>query len=203
VRAKYAFAHGNFVADRPRTNKFAAYFKMLQIGAAQGIDGIGSLIAPVPTSFISRMALEAASDKRIRGMHYYSVLRRRRREACHRGNHKLTTGQFTLRATRSRSKRPRALQPLLRNLVTRELFAALRQGGWLRYNLSRFRLRRYTSGHRRGSHGSCADLLMLTIGDYIREGKRLPSHRARGSEVPFGPVNGAAIGQSGSVLGVP
>jgi predicted RNase H-like HicB family nuclease len=43
------------------------------------------------------------------------------------------------------------------------------------------------------------DLLMLTIGDYIREGKRLPKpSRRRGA-----PVNGAAIGQGGSVLGVP
>jgi hypothetical protein len=45
---------------------------MLQIGAAQGIDGIGSLMATVPTSFISKMATQAASDKRICGMHYYS-----------------------------------------------------------------------------------------------------------------------------------
>ena len=95
VRAKYAFAHGNFVAGRPTHEQIRGYFKMLQIGAAQGIDGIGSLIAPVPTSFISRMALQAASDKRICGMHYYSGFGAAAVKHAIEVNHMLTTGQFT------------------------------------------------------------------------------------------------------------
>ena len=95
VRAKYAFAHGNFVAGRPTHEQIRGYFKMLQIGAAQGIDGIGSLIAPVPTSFISRMALEAASDKRLSGMHYYSGFGAAAVKHAIEVNHKLTAGQFT------------------------------------------------------------------------------------------------------------
>ncbi len=95
VRAKFAFAHGNFVADRPTHEQIRGYFKMLQIGAAQGIDGIGSLMAPVPTSFISRMALQAASDKRIRGMHYYSGFGAAAVKHAIEVNHRLTEGQFT------------------------------------------------------------------------------------------------------------
>lgn len=95
VRAKFAFAHGNFVAGRPTHEQIRGYFKMLQIGAAQGIDGIGSLVAPVPTSFISRMALEAASDKRIHGMHYYSGFGAAAVKHAIEVNHMLTAGQFT------------------------------------------------------------------------------------------------------------
>jgi hypothetical protein len=94
VRAKYAFAHGNFVAGRPTHEQIRGYFKMLQIGAAQGIDGIGSLIAPVPTSFMSRMALEAATDKRLSGMHYYSGFGAAAVKHAIEVNHKLTAGQF-------------------------------------------------------------------------------------------------------------
>jgi len=95
VRAKYAFAHGNFVAGRPTHEQIRGYFKMLKIGAAQGIDGIGSLMAEVPTSFISRMALQAASDKRFRGMHYYSGFGAAAVKHALEVNHKLTAGQFT------------------------------------------------------------------------------------------------------------
>ena len=96
VRAKFAFAHGNFVADRPTREQIRGYFKMLQIGAAQGIDGIGSLVAPVPTSFISRMAREAASDKRICAMHYYSGFGAAAVKHAIEVNHMLTAGQFTV-----------------------------------------------------------------------------------------------------------
>jgi hypothetical protein len=95
VRAKFAFAHGNFVAGRPTHEQIRGYFKMLQIGAAQGIDGIGSLMAPVPTTFISRMALQAASDKRLRGMHYYSGFGSAAVKHAIEVNHMLTAGQFT------------------------------------------------------------------------------------------------------------
>ena len=95
VRAKFAFAHGNFVAGRPTGEQIRGYLKMLQIGAAQGIDGIGSLMAPVPTSFISRMALQAASDKRICGMHYYSGFGAAAVKHAIEVNHMLTAGQFT------------------------------------------------------------------------------------------------------------
>jgi hypothetical protein len=94
VRAKFAFAHGNFVAGRPTHEQIRGYFKMLQIGAAQGIDGIGSLMAPVPTSFISKMAFEAASDKRICGMHYYSGFGAAAVKHAIEVNHRLATGQF-------------------------------------------------------------------------------------------------------------
>ena len=96
VRAKFAFAHGNFVAGRPTHEQIRGYFKMLQIGAAQGIDGIGSLMAPVPTSFISRMALQAASDKRICGMHYYSGFGAAAVKNAIEVNHMLTSGHFTV-----------------------------------------------------------------------------------------------------------
>ncbi len=62
VKAKFAFAHGNFVADRPLGQQINGYMKMLGIGAAQGIDGIGSLMATIPTGFISKMADKAATD---------------------------------------------------------------------------------------------------------------------------------------------
>lgn len=94
VRAKFAFAHGNFVAGRPTHEQIRGYFKMLQIGAAQGIDGIGSLVAPVPTSFISRMALQSAADKRIEGMHYYSGFGAAAVKHAMEVNHMLTAGQF-------------------------------------------------------------------------------------------------------------
>jgi hypothetical protein len=96
VRAKFAFAHGNFVAGRPTHEQIRGYFKMLQIGAAQGIDGIGSLVAEVPTSFISRMAREAASDKRICAMHYYSGFGAAAVKHAIEVNHKLTEGRFTV-----------------------------------------------------------------------------------------------------------
>ena len=96
VRAKFAFAHGNFVAGRPTREQIRGYFKMLQIGAAQGIDGIGSLVASVPTSFISRMARESASDKRICPMHYYSGFGAAAVKHAIEVNHKLTEGQFTV-----------------------------------------------------------------------------------------------------------
>lgn len=95
VRAKFAFAHGNFVAGRPTHEQIRGYFKMLQIGAAQGIDGIGSLVAPVPTSFISRMAREAAADRRICGMHYYSGFGAAAVKHALEVNHMLTEGWFT------------------------------------------------------------------------------------------------------------
>ena len=93
VRAKFAFAHGNFVAGRPTHEQIRGYFKMLQIGAAQGIDGIGSLVAPVPMSFISRMARESAADKRICGMHYYSGFGAAAVKHAIEVNHMLTAGQ--------------------------------------------------------------------------------------------------------------
>lgn len=96
VRAKFAFAHGNFVAGRPTHEQIRGYFKMLKIGAAQGIDGIGSLVAPVPTSFISRMARESATDKRIAAMHYYSGFGAAAVKHAIEVNHMLTAGQFTV-----------------------------------------------------------------------------------------------------------
>lgn len=96
VRAKFAFAHGNFVAGRPTHEQIRGYFKMLKIGAAQGIDGIGSLVAPVPTSFISRMARESASDKRICAMHYYSGFGAAAVKHALEVNHMLTAGHFTV-----------------------------------------------------------------------------------------------------------
>jgi hypothetical protein len=94
VRAKFAFAHGNFVAGRPTHEQIRGYFKMLQIGAAQGIDGIGSLVAPVPMSFIARMASESASDKRICGMHYYSGFGAAAVKHALEVNQMLTAGQL-------------------------------------------------------------------------------------------------------------
>lgn len=96
VRAKFAFAHGNFVAGRPTHEQIRGYFKMLQIGAAQGIDGIGSLVAPVPTTFISRMARESASDKRISAMHYYSGFGAAAVKHALEVNHMLAAGRFTV-----------------------------------------------------------------------------------------------------------
>ena len=96
VRAKFAFAHGNFVVGRPTHEQIRGYFKMLKIGAAQGIDGIGSLVASVPTSFISRMARESATDKRIAAMHYYSGFGAAAVKHAIEVNHKLTAGQFTV-----------------------------------------------------------------------------------------------------------
>lgn len=95
VRAKFAFAHGNFVAGRPTSEQIRGYVKMLQIGAAQGIDGIGSLLATVPTSFISKMAVQAGSDKRICGMHYYSGFGAAAVKQAMEVNHKLSAGDFT------------------------------------------------------------------------------------------------------------
>lgn len=91
VKAKFAFAHGNFVAGRPTGEQIRGYFKMLQIGAAQGLDGIGSLMATVPTSFISKMASQAAADKRIRGMHYYSGFGAAAVKQAIETNHNLTS----------------------------------------------------------------------------------------------------------------
>jgi Methylenetetrahydrofolate reductase len=95
VKAKFAFAQGNFVSGRPTNEQIRGYFKMLQIGAAQGIDGIGSLMATVPTSFIAKMALQAASDKRLRGMHFYSGFGAAAVKQAIEVNHKLAAGQFT------------------------------------------------------------------------------------------------------------
>ena len=72
VKAKFAFAHGNFVQDRPFGQQINGYMKMLGIGMAQGIDGIGSLMSTIPTSFIEKMADRAATDKRVSAIHYYS-----------------------------------------------------------------------------------------------------------------------------------
>lgn len=94
VKAKFAFAHGNFVAGRPKGEQIRGYLKMLQIGAAQGVDGIGSLMANVPTSFISKMAAHAASDKRICGMHYYSGFGAAAVKQAIEINNKLASGQF-------------------------------------------------------------------------------------------------------------
>lgn len=97
VKAKFAFAHGNFVAGRPTSEQIRGYLKMLQIGAAQGLDGIGSLMATVPTSFIAKMALRAEGDngdKRIRGMHYYSGFGAAAVKQAVEVNHQLATGQF-------------------------------------------------------------------------------------------------------------
>jgi 5,10-methylenetetrahydrofolate reductase len=95
VRAKFAFAHGNFVVGRPTHEQIRGYFKMLQIGAAQGIDGIGSLMAEVPTSFMSKMALQSTTDKRLYGMHYYSGFGAAAVKHALEVNHKLTAGRFT------------------------------------------------------------------------------------------------------------
>lgn len=96
VSAKFAFAHGNFVQGRPRNEQIRGYVKMLQIGLAQGIDGIGSLMADVPTSFISKMATQAAGDKRICGMHYYSGFGAAAVKQAIEVNHKFAAGQFEI-----------------------------------------------------------------------------------------------------------
>jgi Methylenetetrahydrofolate reductase len=95
VKAKFAFAHGNFVADRPLGQQISGYMKMLGIGMAQGLDGIGSLMATIPTSFIAKMADCAASDKRICQTHYYSGFGAAAVKQALEVNHKLSNGQFT------------------------------------------------------------------------------------------------------------
>jgi 5,10-methylenetetrahydrofolate reductase len=94
VKAKFAFAHGNFVAERPTSEKIRGYFKMLQIGAAQGIDGIGSLMATIPASFVAKMADKAGSDKRISAVHYYSGFGAAAVKQALEVNYKFSTGQF-------------------------------------------------------------------------------------------------------------
>jgi 5,10-methylenetetrahydrofolate reductase len=93
VKAKFAFAHGNFVADRPLGQQISGYMKMLGIGAAQGIDGIGSLMATIPTSFVEKMADKAASDKRISVIHYYSGFGAAAVKQALEVNYKFATGQ--------------------------------------------------------------------------------------------------------------
>jgi hypothetical protein len=95
VKAKFAFAHGNFVADRPLGEQVRGYVKMLGIGAAQGIDGIGSLMATIPAGFIAKMADKAATDKRISAIHYYSGFGAAAVKQALEVNHKLATGRFT------------------------------------------------------------------------------------------------------------
>jgi 5,10-methylenetetrahydrofolate reductase len=94
VRAKFAFAHGNFVQDRPLPEKIRGYLKMLGIGAAQGIDGIGSLMAAVPAGFVAKMAERAAGDKRIAAIHYYSGFGAAAVKQALEVNHKFTMGQL-------------------------------------------------------------------------------------------------------------
>jgi 5,10-methylenetetrahydrofolate reductase len=93
VKAKFAFAHGNFVADRPLGQQIRGYMKMLGIGAAQGIDGIGSLMATIPTGFVTKMADKAAGDKRLAQMHYYSGFGAAAVKQALEVNHKFATGQ--------------------------------------------------------------------------------------------------------------
>jgi 5,10-methylenetetrahydrofolate reductase len=95
IKAKFAFAHGNFVAERPFGEQIRGYFKMLGIGAAQGLDGIGSLMATVPASFIEKMADKAATDKRISAIHYYSGFGAAAVKQALEVNHKFATGQFS------------------------------------------------------------------------------------------------------------
>jgi 5,10-methylenetetrahydrofolate reductase len=95
VKAKFAFAHGNFVAERPFGEQLRGYFKMLGIGAAQGIDGIGSLMATIPASFVAKMADKAATDKRISAIHYYSGFGAAAVKQALEVNHKFATGQFS------------------------------------------------------------------------------------------------------------
>ncbi len=95
VKAKFAFAHGNFVADRPLGEQIRGYFKMLGIGAAQGLDGIGSLLATVPAGFVGTMADKAATDKRISQIHYYSGFGAAAVKQALEVNHKFVTGQFS------------------------------------------------------------------------------------------------------------
>lgn len=93
VKAKFAFAHGNFVADRPLGQQISGYLKMLGIGAAQGIDGIGSLMATIPTGFVAKMADRAAGDKRLSAMHYYSGFGAAAVKQALEVNHKFANGQ--------------------------------------------------------------------------------------------------------------
>jgi methylenetetrahydrofolate reductase (NADPH) len=95
IKAKFAFAHGNFVADRPLGEQIRGYVKMLGIGAAQGIDGIGSLMATIPAGFIAKMADKAATDRRISAIHYYSGFGAAAVKQALEVNHKLATGQFS------------------------------------------------------------------------------------------------------------
>ncbi len=95
VKAKFAFAHGNFVADRPTGDQIRGYMKMLGIGMAQGLDGIGSLMATIPASFFAKMADRAATDKRISATHYYSGFGAAAVKQALEVNHKFATGQFS------------------------------------------------------------------------------------------------------------
>lgn len=92
VKAKFAFAHGNFVADRPFGQQIRGYMKMVGIGAAQGLDGIGSLMATIPTGFVAKMADRAAADKRISVMHYYSGFGAAAVKQALEVNHKFANG---------------------------------------------------------------------------------------------------------------
>jgi hypothetical protein len=96
VKAKFAFAHGNFVADRPFGQQVSGYMKMLGIGAAQGIDGIGSLMATVPSGFIGKMATKAAADKRVSAIHYYSGFGAAAVKQALEVNHQFANGQLTV-----------------------------------------------------------------------------------------------------------
>jgi 5,10-methylenetetrahydrofolate reductase len=93
VKAKFAFAHGNSVADRPFGEQIHGYMKMLGIGAAQGLDGIGSLMATIPAGFIAKMADRAAGDKRLSAIHYYSGFGAAAVKQALEVNHKFATGQ--------------------------------------------------------------------------------------------------------------
>lgn len=95
VKAKFAFAHGNFVADRPFDQQLRGYMKMLGIGLAQGVDGIGSLMSTIPASFFAKMADRAATDKRIAATHYYSGFGAAAVKQALEVNHKFATGQFS------------------------------------------------------------------------------------------------------------
>jgi len=99
VKAKFAFAHGNFVAGRPAGEQIKGYLKMLQIGAAQGLDGIGGLMANIPTGFIAKMAEKSASDPRICGVHYYSGFGAAAVKQALEVNSMLSRGQFTVSAS--------------------------------------------------------------------------------------------------------
>jgi len=92
VKAKFAFAHGNFVADRPLDQQIRGYLKMLGIGAAQGLDGIGSLMATIPTGFVNKMAERAATDKRLSAIHYYSGFGAAAVKQALEVNHKFAAG---------------------------------------------------------------------------------------------------------------
>ena len=95
VKAKFAFAHGNFVADRPFDQQIRGYMKMLGIGMAQGVDGIGSLMSTIPASFFAKMADRAATDKRVAATHYYSGFGAAAVKQALEVNHKFATGQFS------------------------------------------------------------------------------------------------------------